>query len=291
LSEYNRNNHHYCSNNCQIEYRHKAAYEDRSCEICGKIMNVSKISKQRFCSDECQNKWQESCVGHNNPRYNRLEVKCSYCGNVIEVHPCDIKNKKHQFCNTKCRRNWYSEVFSQSEEWKEKSRIRGTSILSSGAIPSSLTSIQLKINSILNDNKISFTNEYNCKYFAIDNFLNESNLMIEVMGDYWHTNPNQYKIIKYKHQAKTISRDKAKRTYINNNYGINILSLWECDINNDVELCTKIIQEYIGSGGLLQNYNSFNYSLKDNRIVLNTDIIYPYFEVDIDEYRNKIEIA
>ena len=49
---------HYCSNRCQSDEKHAATYADRPCEICGKLMHVSKKSKQRFCSMECQNIWQ-----------------------------------------------------------------------------------------------------------------------------------------------------------------------------------------------------------------------------------------
>ena len=51
---------------------------------------------------------------------------------------------------------------------------------------------------------IKFENEYNCKYYSIDNYLLEYNLMIECMGTYWHTDNRFYDKINYKSQVEGI---------------------------------------------------------------------------------------
>ena len=61
-SQLNKHKHHYCSNKCQSEKKHADTYENRRCEICGKLMHVSKKSTQRFCSTECQKEWQTQQV-------------------------------------------------------------------------------------------------------------------------------------------------------------------------------------------------------------------------------------
>lgn len=50
-----------------------------------------------------------------------------------------------------------------------------------------------------------------------------------------------------------------------------------CDINHNIDLCWNLIQEYIRNDGLLKNYNSYNYELIDNLLVLKDEIILPYF--------------
>lgn len=50
-----------------------------------------------------------------------------------------------------------------------------------------------------------------------------------------------------------------------------------CDINQNINLCWNLIQEYIRNDGLLKNYNSYNYELIDNLLVLKDEIILPYF--------------
>lgn len=104
-----------------------------------------------------------------------------------------------------------------------------------------------------------------------------NNLMIEVMGDFWHTNPLKYNKENLRDiQKKRIPRDKAKHTYIRNKYNIEILYLWENDIYNNIELCELLIKEYIKSNGNLKNYHSFNYIINDGEIVLNDEIIIPF---------------
>ena len=80
-------------------------------------------------------------------------------------------------------------------------------------------------------------------------------------------------------QLKDTVRDKRKNTYIKKYYNINILYLWESDILNNQQLCKSLILYYIKNNGLLSDYNSFNYSLIDNKVTLKSNIINPYFMI------------
>ena len=60
-------------------------------------------------------------------------------------------------------------------------------------------------------------------------------------------------------QQRTILKDKQKKTYILNHNNINILYLWETDINKNPELCELLILEYIKNHGHLEHYHSFNW--------------------------------
>ena len=113
-------------------------------------------------------------------------------------------------------------------------------------------------------------------FYAVDNYLPEHNLVIEVMGDYWHCNPIKYSSIRYRNQMKTISRDKAKHTYLLNNHGIEVLYLWEHDIISSPELCKCLISEYISNRGKLSNYHSFNYNMHDGSLAIVDNLIIPY---------------
>lgn len=261
-----------------MEHRHKMTYEDRPCEVCGKLMHVAKRSKKRFCSYECQSKWQKTITGKLNPRYNRISVSCTYCGKEIAEFPCKVRDFKRHFCNERCRRNWYANVWSQQDEWKEASRRRAVGILASGAISFVNSSPQAVVNRILDEMCVDYINEYNCKYYAIDNYLTQSGLMLEIMGDFWHTNPVVYGRAKYDEQITRIKTDRAKQTYILKQYGINILYLWEKDINERLDVCKKLIELYIAKNGKIDNYHSFNYSIKQNKLIVNKRTIQPFFE-------------
>jgi len=275
-SQYDRAKHHFCSTKCQKEFEHKEKYEHRKCEICGKLFYISKKSTQRFCSTECQRIWQTKQVGVLNPKFARKEIKCEYCGKMYFVRNYKFESSEHKFCSNKCRQAWYAEVFSQDENWKEESKKRAVRILENRQLDTN-TKPQQIINNTLIDMNISYINEKGFKYYAVDNYLDGHNLIIEVMGDFWHCHPLKYnKDNMIDVHKKRIPKDKAKHTYFKNNYGIEILYLWEDDIYNNLDICKILIDKYINNNGILENYHSFNYHIENNELVLNDKIIIPY---------------
>lgn len=275
-TQYERAKHHFCSNKCQKEYQHKQLFEDRKCEICDNIFHVSKKSSQRFCSIQCQGKWQSTQLGDLNPRSKKQKTNCDFCGKLINVANYKMNKFKHHFCNQECSRGWYSTTFSQDDEWKDISRKRAVNILSNN-IPTTNTKPQLIINELLDNLKINYRNEENFVYYSVDNFLYEYGLIIEVMGDFWHCNPQKYSYDTMRDiQKKRIPKDKAKHTYILNNHSVEILYLWETDIYNNIDLCRLLIKKYVEDNGKLENYHSFNYHMQGSELVLNKDIIIPF---------------
>ena len=287
-SQMKKTKNHFCSHECADKFRSESKRKNVICEMCGKTFNIQQSQNQRFCSCECQNKWQSLQVGKLNPRYKRELIKCNWCGNEFEEKQYKINNFDNHFCSTKCRREWYSQVFSQDEQWKEESRKRILREFRDGSISKINSKPQLIIDEILNDLDISFEREKVNNYYSYDNYLCESGLIIEVQGDYWHCNPLKYNEKILHRQANRIKCDKAKHTYTKNTYDIEILYLWESDIVNNPELCKKLIVEYISKNGILKNYHSFNYILDNNVIVLKENLIIPYQEQQYKNYKNKI---
>lgn len=277
--------HQFCSLKCEKEFQHKETYEYRKCEICGKTFECPKISTKRFCSPQCQGKWQSTQVGDLNPRSTKIHQKCDWCGNSFLMKRHKLKDSNNHFCSTECMHKWFNNVFSQTDEFKDESSKRATKIISDGLVPKVYTKPQLIINGVLDDLQIEYQNDYNTIYYAVDNYLIKSGLIIEVMGDYWHSNPNCFNYNRLNDtQLKRIPRDKAKHTFINNQYGVEILYLWENDILNNLELCKLLIKQYIDNDGVLDNYHSFNYHMdKDNHLKLNNNLIVPFFDTVMEE--------
>lgn len=275
-TNYNKHKHHYCSNECQKKKEHELTYEDRLCEICGKSFHASKKSTQRFCSIECQGEWQSTQIGVDNPRFTQVKVTCDCCGKEYYMKKYKLDAFEHKFCSNDCRQKWYSEVFSQDEQWREISRKRAVKILENKQKDTN-TKPQQIINSVLDYMNISYINEQGFEYYAVDNYLNDYNLIVEVMGDFWHCNPTKYITENMKDiHKKRIPRDKAKHTYLKNKYNIEILYLWESDIYNNLDVCKSLIDKYIKNNGILENYHSFNYHLEDGNLILNDNIIVSY---------------
>lgn len=203
-------------------------------------------------------------------------IECEYCGKKFYEKLYKTKTDQHHFCSNECRQTWYSEVFSQDDDWKEKSRKRAVAILENRQLDTN-TKPQQIINDLLTSMNISYINEKGFEYYAVDNYLDKYNLIIEVMGDFWHCNPLKYSSMSdYDIHKKRIPRDKAKHTYFKNNYNVEILYLWEDDIYNNLDICEAIIHKYINNNGILENYHSFNYHLENGNLILNDNIIVPY---------------
>jgi very-short-patch-repair endonuclease len=77
-----------------------------------------------------------------------------------------------------------------------------------------------------------------------DFFISESNLIIEIDGDFWHCNPLKFPIPQYETQKKNLIRDKEKEQWALNK-GYKLLRFWENDINNNILEVKKTLLENI----------------------------------------------
>ena len=282
-----------------------------NCAYCGQeiILSPSKylINKNSYCSNNCyyKDKSAKTPKGVNSPFYIRIHTKCSCCGKQIDVIPFDY-NKTNKFgdnfnfCSQECCYKFRSLYYINdkcpayhrklSEDSLNKIKL---SLIQNTTKKDRLnTKIQVKINELLDSLNIGYYREFIMDFYSMDNYLYDQNLIIEVMGNYWHCNPLIYNETKYlisEKQKKWIANDKAKRTYILNHFYIHILYLWESDINNNIILCQKLIEEYIKNKGILMNYHSFNYYIEDNMLKLSKNLIIPYQEKNIDFYRNLLK--
>lgn len=139
------------------------------------------------------------------------------------------------------------------------------------------TKPHIKILEIIENLKLSFDIEKPIKRYSIDIFLSNQKIGIEIMGGYWHCDSRIYSFPKYKMQENGIKKDKKKNEYLKNN-NIPILYLWELDINKHLDVCNNLIINFIENCGILDNYHSMNYSMNNNSLILNKELLVPYFE-------------
>lgn len=283
-----------------IEKQLKSWERKACCTFCGKKFITTKYKLEQgnvFCSRHCYAEYKkETCKGKNNPRYSeKVSVICDNCGAEFLKKPslASITNSEgvnHNFCSKQCYWNYrkiyyvgdrlYNTGKKMSEEFCEKVRQATLRQYADGVL-NKQTKPQIYINKLLDELDIPFVNEHTFKYYSVDNFLSDHNLIIEVMGDYFHANPliynnyNQLNAI----QQKDVIRDKRKHTYISKYFNIEILYLWEHDIKTNLELCKQLILKYINNNGHLIDYNSFNYSIHNNCLLENQTKVSPYFIV------------
>lgn len=98
-SKIERDELHFCCNECRFEYIAKNLTVSLSCVFCGKEFKTTKYRfencNSRFCSVECFNSWQ---------RRFYLKTTCSFCGKDIYVDKTrQIYNKTGMFfCSNEC---------------------------------------------------------------------------------------------------------------------------------------------------------------------------------------------
>ena len=269
------------------------------CKECGTelIVRPSQYKKQKHF--HCNEHIKHKPSGKNSHFYKQIEVQCTNCGNLYSVTPYDYNKTNrfgdnHNFCCQQCyweyRAKYYIDnkhhMFGthQSDEQKHRQSELVTKMIVNGIMPQTMTKPHKKINTLLKLHGVNFENEHLARYHSIDIFLPEHNLMIEIMGNYWHAHPLKYDIDKLTiQQKKSIKQDKSKHTYVKKYENIEILYLWEKDINEDIDLCWMLIEKYINNKGILDNYHSFNYRVSQNILMLNNMLIIPFQDLNLND--------
>jgi len=271
------------------------------CAFCNKLIEreIKKETKNSFCNKKCYYEWLKtnappfpSTKGELNAKYRHdinHTMDCEWCKEPFTRGAYQITHGA-RFCSIKCKREWYAQVWSQTEEWKQNRREWAVDLMGNTFTGNLMTSPQIIVNNILSNLKINFINEKGYKNVSVDNYLFDYNLIIEVMGTYWHCDHRKYKTIPYDRQVTRIKMDKIKHSYIKNIENIDILYLWEKDLSENYDVCYKLIEEYIYKNGKLNNYHSFNYNIINNKL---TQVEYniPYMEWDIENLNKIIDIS
>lgn len=134
------------------------------------------------------------------------------------------------------------------------------------------TKPEVVIMDILNNLNFPYIFQDFKKYYWVDFYLPEKNLIIEVQGDYFHCNPLVNLNYNVLDKNKIISKDKRKHSYFKNK-DQSILYLWESDIKSSIELCELLIKEYTKCNGNLKNYHSYNYNLLNGKLTMNDSLV------------------
>ena len=115
------------------------------------------------------------------------------------------------------------------------------------------------IQEVLDKKQLKYKTNQRFSYYELDFYLEDCNLGIEIMGEYWHAEVRKYSKIN-EIQYQNILRDKRKSTYFTNR-GIKVLYLWEEDIRNNLKMCELLIQNYLDKNGELEYFHSINYKI------------------------------
>jgi very-short-patch-repair endonuclease len=90
---------------------------------------------------------------------------------------------------------------------------------------------ELKMKNILKSLKLPFEHQYSLEGYSFDFHLSNTNILIEVDGDYWHGNPKKFQKLN-RRQERNRQRDLIKDRVAKDS-GFILLRFWEDDILNN----------------------------------------------------------
>jgi G:T-mismatch repair DNA endonuclease (very short patch repair protein) len=112
--------------------------------------------------------------------------------------------------------------------------------------------LETKVSVILDEFEISYERSFWLNKKQFDFKIKDSNILIEVHGDFWHANPIKYKandILNHPNNpilAKDLWDKDSKKLKLANSHGYDVVYIWETDIKNDkhVEILFNEIKKY-----------------------------------------------
>lgn len=135
-----------------------------------------------------------------------------------------------------------------SEKTKKFLRENTLRLIREGVFKQTKTVPHIKMSEILSELNLEFVEEKEYGYFSFDFYLNKYDLLIEVDGDYFHSNPKFYPHgPKTKTQKINHSRDLSKNRFCEKSK-LQLLRVWENDIINDREGIKCSLEKLLESG-------------------------------------------
>lgn len=245
------------------EFKDKLSKERKGIWYVGEKNPMYGIDVKTKMSSEKINLWKqhisEATCGEKNPMYGK-NVKDYMSQEAYEKWL--LKQKENRSNLTSNQRNEISKRFKQiDKEWKEKdpegykiakkkaahcSRLKQTNYKKS--------SIEIKVEEWLKQHNIDY--DYSCiigfgeNCFQYDFIIHNKRILIEVQGDYWHSNPKLFnengsdgKRALNDMQKKKIEIDLKKKKFAESK-NFNVVYIWESDINNcNYNVLEEIIKE------------------------------------------------
>jgi len=214
----------YCSIGCyrKSERPQRKTGKIIKCGWCGKEIYKRKIHlkhKNSFCSIKCANKYQGR---------NRIIFICKMCGKNFSWSKSRTKKYTPLYCSLECR----------NKDPQKKEMLRNLNILQQTMKPNNL---EKKGYAILKSLNLIFKKQLLIgNKFLVDAFVPKYNLIIQFDGNYWHGNPNKYKILSDRQKKRKII-DKSQNAYFKK-CGFNLLRIWESEIN---QLKERLENDYL----------------------------------------------
>jgi G:T-mismatch repair DNA endonuclease (very short patch repair protein) len=256
------------------------------CAGCGSLFECQGSYKRQYCTKECMVKYYSSAlVGEKNPNFRHGPKHCEGCNKQISKNAkrfcrkCQGERNKGEGnpfygkCHSEKTRSAMSENHNGNAHWigrKHSTTSRTKMSLSQKKLMKcperrekaravllaatkkqmqfAPTKPELAVAKLLSDKGIRFeTNKKMYGKFLVDFYL-PTGTIIEVFGDYWHSNPIMFPNPNAM-QKLQMKKDTSRLAYLRK-CGHNAVVLWEHDILRAPEVVVKLLADneiYIGA--------------------------------------------
>lgn len=249
--------HNFCCRECYHKYQsdflrgkdNKNSIEKNIyyCANCNKeialLESQAKYKKNIFCSKQCRFQYDSKVfVGSGNPNYRdgNIIINCLCCNKEF-ARPANQKGRA-KYCSKECKNKYWSEVLSKTPE--NQKRLIQQGITAKLNQKNKFTKPEIIVYDYIQKlNIICIPQHPMCNRFVVDFFIPSLNMVIEVLGDYWHGNPLKYSDDKItEKQLKHRQKDKFKMDYLIKE-GYEVHMIWENDIYKRLdEIMSFLIQ-------------------------------------------------
>jgi G:T-mismatch repair DNA endonuclease (very short patch repair protein) len=229
-----------CKSLTQVGFRSALLKNEYMCQSCNKVGESNPFYGKNHTTETKKQQshfMKDRFVGENNAFYGKthtdetkeiLRQKCARYGNdngfYGKTHTDEFKKKQSEFMKTVGKRP--KEYYSLMGIKSVNSRPKKTKIEKTTEQKLQKLGVNFKYNFILH-NKAQY------------DFLINSNIVLEVHGDFWHGNPEVYNILTERQEYKK-QRDIVKQKLAEDN-GYRYLVIWESQIKeNDWSILDEI---------------------------------------------------
>ena len=192
----------------------------------------------------------ESAKLITSPKHKKTCLEKYGVENISQVESIKSKKKKTFLKNYGVDNIWKSEEFKQftRDRWNSYTDEEKTKILSMGKKRKGTVSLfEKQIVSYLIDLGVEIETQFKIKnYFhRYDLRIKNTNLLLEVNGDFWHANPKKYKpddVLNFSSTNHIKAKDVWKKDERNKNFAeknnYKVLYIWESDVyeKNEIEI-------------------------------------------------------
>ena len=237
----------------------------KPCEVC----NENIVYKYKTCSKDCQSKLQHGLKGKPKPKNfmsdeHKNKISNSHKGKIVsEDTKQKISNsskgisrnkgkqpmlgKKHSFCTKKQMSEKAKISFDKGErpQIAQKGIKRSLETIEKIFAKRPMNKLEKFVSSILDENNI----EYHFQYFlktkdgtckSYDFKIKDTNILLEIDGDYWHGGPG---VNKHFYKLEEVKENDILKNQIATENGFSLIRIWESNIYEQPDIIIQRIQE------------------------------------------------